>query len=324
MRNIIMYDPSIATYNMGDYIIRESIDREMLGLFENDFIIRYPTHTPIQRLYQKVRPAPFFKKADLKFLCGTNIFGTNLFRVAPNFNINIFDIDNYKNSISLGCGIGIDRGCKKFNYYTRFIYKNILSSKYIHSVRDGETKKAFEEMGFTAVDTGCATLWNLTPELCNEIPKSKSENVVFTLTDYAQDECFDKRFIDLLADSYKHLYYWVQGSGDLDYIKAISSGYKIQLVYPSLDNYKRLLEGIHVDYVGTRLHAGIYAMQKKRRAIILAVDNRAKDMGKTHNLPIVDRHNINRISHMINNSYETNIKVDRKLINEWKSQFCCR
>lgn len=36
-----------------------------------------------------------------------------------------------------------------------------------------KTKVFLEEMGFKAWNTGCPTLWGLTPEFCTEIPSKK-------------------------------------------------------------------------------------------------------------------------------------------------------
>ena len=76
-----------------------------------------------------------------------------------------------------------------------------------------------------------------------------------------------------------------------------------------------------VDYVGTRLHAGIYALRHKVRSIIIAIDNRARDMSKTYSLNTIDRNNIDELSKMINSDFKTNIKINTKEIEKWKSQF---
>ena len=76
-----------------------------------------------------------------------------------------------------------------------------------------------------------------------------------------------------------------------------------------------------IDYIGTRLHAGIYAMQNKRRSIILIVDNRARDMKKTYNLVAVERDDIQQLNKIINTTIKTNIKINENYIKEWKEQF---
>ena len=48
----------------------------------------------------------------------------------------------------------------------------------------------------------------------------------------------------------------------------------------------------NIDYVGTRLHAGIRALQHKKRTIIIGIDNRAIEKAKDFNLTVIDRKNI--------------------------------
>ena len=142
MKKIVMFDPSYSTINMGDFIISDSINREMKSIIDDSFVLRISTHMPISKFLQNFRKnyiSEFCKDADYKFICGTNIFNSNLLHVFPNFNININDIHNYKNSIAIGCGCSeMD---KSANLYTKFIYKKILSKEYFHSTRDEKTKQ---------------------------------------------------------------------------------------------------------------------------------------------------------------------------------------
>ena len=62
-------------------------------------------------------------------------------------------------------------------------------------------------------------------------------------------------------------------------------------------------------------------MQKKKRSIILIVDNRARDMKKTYNLVAIERNNIEQLEQMINSKITTNLKINENLIKDWKKQF---
>ena len=78
----------------------------------------------------------------------------------------------------------------------------------------------------------------------------------------------------------------------------------------------------NTDYIGTRLHAGIYAMQNFCRSIILIVDNRARDIKSTYNIVAIERDDIkDNLVKMINGKIDTRINIDEKAIQEWKSQF---
>lgn len=319
---IIKFNTSYGSSNLGDYIINESIDRELAYLFKDNFVLNYPTHTPIVSFYQSANMNLLIRNinsAKYKFLCGTNILAKNMLRPWPNWNVNIFNCKPYRNTVLVGCGMA--GNFNKANLYTRYLYKKILSKEYIHSARDEKTKCFLESMGYKAINTGCATLWQLTNDHCKEIPCNKSSAVVFTLTDYSKDRNRDSELIRLLRKNYNKLYYWVQGSEDFDYLRELSADINdIELIY-GLEAYRNLLQCTEIDYVGTRLHAGIFAMQNKRRSIILIVDNRARDMKETYNLVAIERSDINRLDSVINSSFKTDVKINEDKIEKWKAQF---
>ena len=75
-------------------------------------------------------------------------------------------------------------------------------------------------------------------------------------------------------------------------------------------------------YVGTRLHAGIHAMNRKVRSVILAVDNRAIEMGRDFNLPVIRREELEeKLQERIYGSWNTQIKIPVDSIVKWKKQF---
>lgn len=322
MYNIAMFDTSQGTQNLGDYIIMDAVNREMDFLFKYNFVTRYSTHTPIARSYQNLRKGMILRvleKAKYKFIGGTNIFKNTLFRFNPDWNINIFNIKFYKDSIAIGCGSALN--AKKMDAYTKFLYKKILNKNVIHSTRDERTKEMLEGLGFKAINTGCPTLWGLTNEHCEKIPQIKSENVVFTLTDYLINREKDQKLIDILLENYNNVYFWVQGAEDYAYFKSLENIENIKIIYPNLPDYAKILdEGI--DYIGTRLHAGIFAMQHYCRTIIISIDERARDMDRTYNLQCIDRNDIEeKLEIAINSEIITRINIDMDKINMWKKQF---
>ena len=322
-KKILMFDTSLGTRNLGDYIIRDSINDGMKYLLEDNFVVRFPTHTPICKFLQLLKKGPIYKNcngADYKFLCGTNLFKGSLIKINSDWSLDLKSIPFYKNSVALGCGLGKN---KKGFYdpYTKFIYKRILSKKYYHSTRDEKTKLFLESLGLKAINTGCPTLWKLTTEHCKKIPVEKAGKVVFTLTDYSKDKERDQKLIDTLVKNYKEVYYWPQGVGDLEYLREFRNTNKIEILSPNLESYKAKLAAGNIDYVGTRLHGGIYAMQNLVRTIIIIVDNRAKDMKETYNLVALERNKIEELEKLINSEFPTNVKIDEKKIAKWKAQF---
>ena len=72
-----------------------------------------------------------------------------------------------------------------------------------------------------------------------------------------------------------------------------------------------------------RLHGGIYALQNKKRAIIISVDYRAEEMHKTFNIPCISRCQMTEcLESKIQSSFETQITgLDFEKINNWLGQF---
>lgn len=89
----------------------------------------------------------------------------------------------------------------------------------------------------------------------------------------------------------------------------------------ALQAYDAILDMDEIEHVGTRLHAGIRAMQKKKRSIILAIDSRAKEMKKDINIPSVEREDIEGLERKIRKSFSTDVKIPLDAIEKWKNQF---
>lgn len=323
MNKIILFNPAGGTLNSGDYIIEEYIKEEMEFLFLDAIIAEIGTHLPITHLYQNIKKNITRKACDeakYKFLCGSSMIKTSLLRLSPDWSLTPSSCPYYRNSIAIGIGIGKNSSIS--DPYTKYIYKNIFSKEYVHSVRDEKTRIFLEKLGFKAINTGCPTLWGLTEDICAKIPHKRKNKVIFTLT-YNNPSPDDKIMLDILSSEYDELFFWVQGYGDLDYLKTLTDIKKIKIIGHSLSSYKKILEsGNDFDYVGTRLHAGIYAIRHMIRTIIISIDNRADDMKETYNLPVISRNKINHeLRTFINSDYETKINIPIKEINGWKEQF---
>lgn len=322
MKKILLLDPSVATINVGDEIIKCSIEKNFPELYEDNYIYRLPTHThTFSRLQLLVYPQKKkdFANADLKFLCGTNALYVNMLRPMPTWNINFFNTSLIKGTICLGVGAG--RNATKPNLYTRKLYDKVLSHDYIHSVRDEFTEELLHKMGFSAVNTGCPTLWGLNDDHCSKIPQKKSERAIFSLTSYTPDLVNDKKLIQILYKNYEEVYFWPQSINDIEYLKSITTKVP-NIIPPNLKAYDSILKE-ECDYIGNRLHGGIYAMQHYRRSIIIAIDNRARDMGNSYSIPVIERAQTEQLlDNMINTQWKTKISgLDFAKIEEWKNQF---
>ena len=165
-------------------------------------------------------------------------------------------------------------------------------------------------------------MWNLTPSFCKEISRKKADSVVTTLTDYDKDAEYDFFMLDVLLKTYNDVFIWIQGDYDFDYIKTYEHFSALRLIGHSLEEYEDFLAHTDCDYVGTRLHAGIRALNAKKRTVILAVDNRAIEIAKDTNLPVIPRSEIkDRLETCITADFSTDIKIPLAAIQTWKNQF---
>lgn len=322
MKSIILLNTGIATQNIGDEIINDSIKRNWSGLYRCNYIYNMPSHTPPYSWWQQLlfkKKLSAFKNADIKFLCGTNALYTNMLRPVPQWNIHLWNHRMFDNTVLLGVGAGINSS--SINYYTRNLYSKVLNHDLVHSVRDDNTVDFLNKMGFNAINTGCPTLWGFVDGFCRDIPSTKSDSVVFTLTGYQPDRENDKLMIEILERNYSNLYFWPQTFADFDYFKSLGD-FRSSVVAPNLVAYDEILNQ-NVDYVGNRLHGGIRALQHKKRALIIAIDYRARNMRDKNSLPVIDREEI--ISHLdnwINSDTKINITgIDKSVIAKWQSQF---
>jgi polysaccharide pyruvyl transferase WcaK-like protein len=316
MKKITILNPAISSSNLGDQIIETSVKNELYNIFNNAFFREVVTQDVIGKTSYKI-----IKDSDYNFLGGTNILSANMLRYRQ-WKIGIFDIFFVKNIILMG--VGWWQYQNKVHPFTKFILKNALSKHHIHSVRDEYTKSMLESIGFkNVINTGCPTMWKLDENHCEKIPSNKSDNVVFTLTDYNQDLINDKKLIDILLNNYKKVYFWPQGVKDIDYINQLDCIDKINLLSPNILAFDKLLNdsSLPLDYIGTRLHAGIRALQKLRRSIIIGIDNRAIEKSKDFNLTVVKRKELNKVEDLILSNWNTKICLKENNINAWKKQF---
>ena len=307
--SIVLLDTSMGTKNVGDYIIMQNCEKQLKKVVDLNNAQHISTH--------ELNTSDF--EGKYKFLCGTNILSCRMQTYGlwklPR------DLNAYNNIILMG--VGFDSYNDKSDYYTRSLLRYMLSSQYIHSVRDSYAEKCLKGMGFKNVlNTGCPTMWGLTPEHCTKISTKKSKDVVCTITDYSRDENNDKKMLEILIANYDHVYLWLQGSEDLEYVKKLGVMDKITIIENELSEYDKILKMSDLDYVGTRLHAGIRALSAAHRSIIISIDNRAESISRDTGLPIVLRDEVSeKLENMINSEFETKIDLPWENITTWMNQF---
>lgn len=313
-QNVISFDPALFSDNMGDYIIQCYCKKVLMEIFEKNYIKAIPTHK-----LPDSQEINLIAGAKTKIVCGTNLM-TPHYEEYSNWKMPT-DLYGYSDIITLGVGWGYY--CDDISKYSKLVYKTILSDSMLHSVRDNYTLGKFKEMGIeNVINTGCPTMWGLNKQHCRLIPIHKSKRVITTLTDYDRDVELDKRMINVLLENFDKVYVWLQGLNDFEYLEKIANIDVLNIVPRNIEAYTKILDEGDIDYVGTRLHAGIHALNRKVRSLILAVDNRATEMGHDFNLPVVQRSiSSEQLKKLIMEDCETKVIIDEKAIDKWKAQF---
>jgi polysaccharide pyruvyl transferase WcaK-like protein len=317
LKRILLLDPSIATFNVGDKIISQSVRAHLKPLIDFSFVIEASTHLPVTMYLKNIFYSYDF---DYRFVCGSNLIRGKMNRLVKLWDINLRSASIVSPLILIG--VGWWKKGDLPNQYSKLLYSRLLDKKIFHSVRDNFTLSQFQSMGFrNIINTSCPTMWNLTKEHCKDIPKTKTKDVVTTLTDYDKNPVADQQMLNILSKKYRKVFLWLQGVNDFNYANLLNLPTNLELVNPNLEDYDALLESQDIEYVGTRLHAGIRALQKKKRTIILAVDHRALEKKKDFNLTVLDRNDIHLLEGMIDDSFKTDIRLPLENIQAWKNQF---
>lgn len=312
-KNLGILNPSIGTSNLGDLIIYESVYKILREIFPNDLLTNFPT-----QLYTTFDAMKLMSERDLLFVSGTNLLSSNL-DVYNQWKIHQGHKKFLKNKVVLlGCGWWQYQG--DVNNYSKDVYRSVLNKSVLHSVRDQYTVDKLFSIGIdNVINTSCPTLWDMHKDKCKLIPRFKGIEVITTLTCYNKDIENDSKMLEILANNYSRVYLWVQGLEDLNYFKSLDLNLNnIELLPPSIEAFNEILRKKNIDYIGTRLHAGIRALQNNVRSLILAVDNRALEIGKDVNLNVIKRKDVLEILNFIHNEYATEINLPLDNISIWK------
>jgi hypothetical protein len=317
-----LIDPSIynnqgaPSPNLGDQVISRAVHRELRKIFgEATEIVAIPSHA-----YPTPRSVALLKDAQHVFVGGSNLLYFRWWRPAS-WKLGLVGLTSYRNLILMGCGwggYGIPAG-----YYGRWVARTILSTEGAHSVRDGYTyDMAFNGLKLPQViNTACPTMWCLTPDFVRSLRRTRANSCIFSLTDYDKDPNADKQLIrelGLLYDS--NLLFWPQGAGDLEYVRAL--GYSGPVIERSFESFLNVLtSGFEYDYVGTRLHAGILCLEHGVRSLVIAIDNRAKEISADTGLPTIERGDVTELVKWVERGDCAGITIPIEGINAWRRQF---
>lgn len=314
-RAITIWDTSIATRNVGDEIIMDAVNLQTAKIAPTSQIFRVPTHN-----YLTIGSYKCLRESEFSIVGGSNLLSSNM-PFYQQWNLLPFELLFSKDIVLLG--VGWWQYQKNPNWYTRLLLQKALSAKFLHSARDSYTVARLKSIGIkNAINTGCPTTWALTPEHCASISEEKSSNVIYTLTDYARNADADLKTLKILRQNYSKVKIWLQGSRDYEYLQSLGAdGFYDELIPPQLNAYDIALAEKDCEYVGTRLHAGIRALQQMKRSLVIAVDNRAIEKSKDMGLHVIKRSELEHLQELINCKRATNLRIPFDKIDEWKNQF---
>lgn len=316
-QKIGLLDTGLATENTGDFIIMEAARQEAEEIFEHYQMLFFPSHEKLSRHSYRIQ-----KQVAFNVACGTNLLHSHM-GLVKQWNIGMIDAFQLAPVVLFGVGWRSHRR-RKTDPYTRWLLRRILSRDHLHSVRDSYAKEQLQKIGIQNVlVTGCPTTWRLDPEFCRQIPRDRGENAIVVLTDYSRAR-EDRHLLDFVLSQYRTVYFWAQGTHDLEYLQELGYADRLEIIPPSLSAYRKILadDALSLDYVGTRLHGGIFALKHRRRSVLIAVDHRARRMGQDLNLPVIDRYApAAEIEKTIMDPIETRVCLPDDEIHQWRDQF---
>jgi hypothetical protein len=187
-------------------------------------------------------------------------------------------------------------------------------------VRDWHAYKKLKPHMPNTIYTACPTMWMLDEQRCAKVPVRKAPHAVFAVTYYRRAPEQDRRLYDLLKANYEKVYFWPQQHGDIAYVRELGLDGMVTMD-EDINAFNRLLDEEDVDFVGARLHGGIRALQRGRRTLVIPVDNRGEELGKSTNLPVLSRDNTDAIAHWIANPVPVELILPWDAIARWKNQF---
>ncbi|MES2179267.1 MAG: polysaccharide pyruvyl transferase family protein [Gemmatimonadota bacterium] len=313
MRSVTLLDTATASTNLGDQIIMEAVRREIDELCPDAFQYSIVSHE-----WMGARSRRLLQRSDVAIVGGSNLLSSRmwfkpLWKISPAAAIRRSEI------VLMGCGWYQYQS--PADLYSRLLLKRLLSRRYLHAVRDSQALRMLTAAGIAnVINTGCPTLWTLTPERCTAVPSRKAGSVVTTLNTYIKDRHLDRELLTTLRARYDRVFFWTQTEEDSAYARELDPG--LVFLRPSLAAFDALLQSEpDLDYVGNRLHAGIRALQFGRRSIIVEIDNRARAMGEDIDLPTVERGDMARLIRMIEAPFETRLNLPFDAIERWRAQF---
>lgn len=327
---IVLLDPALhdnnglESKNLGDLIISESILKILEELFPSKQILRISTHAVIDPKNRHL-----INSSYLAFIGGTNLITSDVRKCYRQFRVRsgklVWLYPGIQRLVLFGCGWGYGYG-EKMHYKASFFYRRILHPDFVHSLRDQySTDKLAQEGGIQTINTSCPTTWSIRSFIKTSV--NFKDTCLFTLTDHKTDLLADNELLKIIIRHFSKIIFYPQGYFDIEYLQTLPA-YKenknrVGLLPHSYQLFKEFITTNSLTYIGTRLHAGIKCMENNHKSIIVAIDNRAKEMSKDIFLPICVRGEYTVLNEWLmgREIFNNGIVLPHSNIAAWKNQF---
>jgi polysaccharide pyruvyl transferase WcaK-like protein len=303
-------DTSIATRNIGDEIIMDAVRGELRAMLPEAAVRTVPTH---ERLGARTRG--LIGAADIVLAGGSNLIGppmyySRLWKVTPWDALQRWDVT------LMGCGWR--RYSARISPATAWLLRRLLGSEVPHAVRDHYTAEQLAKLGIdNTLVTGCPTTWGLDTALLGRIPQQQGDEVVVVLNGRNDAPGLGQAILAACTRRYRKVHFWTQMFTDARYLQGLDAA--VEVVPPNLQAYDELLRGSEsLDYVGTRLHAGVRALQHGRRTTIFEIDNRAAEMSKTLSLPTVAVERGADVDQALAQPWSAEVEIPADTVDQWR------
>lgn len=311
-----LLDTSVASDNIGDEIIARHLRAQIEAAFPEAYVTTSASHDGLGRFGRRQVEA-----ADSVFLLGTNALSAKWSSRGGLLPMSRADVRALEGKLVL-FGVGANRawtGRADRRQIRRLA--RILSPRFTHSVRDGSAEKIVEAAGRRALNGSCPTIWTLPRQ--QAFAPTRPDHVIFSLTAYRADRAADARFLDWLQGRYTRFSFWAQQIEDIAYLDSFANRPAAQRIAPNLAAYDRALaDPAPLDVIGSRLHGGIQGLHAGRRSVILAVDNRAREIGALTQIPVVDRAEApDRLDALLDAPIQIDLTASHDLVPRFFSQF---
>ncbi|MGR3464154.1 polysaccharide pyruvyl transferase family protein [Limimaricola sp.] len=282
-RHVHLIDTACASDNLGDEIIMERCRAEVAPLLRDAYVTTSSGHDGLGPSGRRAAAA-----ADLVLMLGTNALSAR-FRLGSDYMWRIMprDLAALRGKVVL-VGVGGNRDFDRVHPLQRRLLRHILSADHVHSVRDHVALRLLEEIGRKGVMTSCPTLWSVPREMA---VAPQARRAVMTLTRHLAHDS-DAALLAGLREVYDEVWFWPQQPRDLSHLRSLPGHEGVRVLPPNLASYDALLAAGPVDVIGTRLHGTIRGLHHGRRALVVEVDHRAREIAGHSGLASIRRDEI--------------------------------